>query len=131
MLTKGKLVDNTYINHLCYADDLAHIAENENDLQCLLDIVSVWCNRNCMSVNFSKTKVIHFRNQSVDKSDSYKYLGLVLNEYLDYSVTAKYVAQSATRALGLLISKFKQSGEMPFDVYKKLYDTTVWSVISY
>ena len=144
-LSKGILVDNTYINHLCYADDLALIAENENDLQCLLDIVSVWCNRNCMSVNFSKTKVIHFRNQSVDKSafqfkcgelninyaDSYKYLGLVLNEYLNYSVTAKYVAQSATRALGLLISKFKQSGGMPFDVYKKLYYTTVWSVISY
>ena len=55
-LTKGILVDNTYINHLCYADDLALIAENENDLQCLLDIVSVWCNRNCMSVNFSKQK---------------------------------------------------------------------------
>ena len=67
-LTKGILVDNTYINHLCYADDLALIAENENDLQCLLDIVSVWCNRNCMLVNISKTKVIHFRNQSVDKS---------------------------------------------------------------
>ena len=63
--------------------------------------------------------------------DSYKYLGLVLNEYLDYSVTAKYVAKSATRALGLLIWKLKQSGGLPFDVFKKLYDTTVWSVISY
>ena len=144
-LTKGILVDSMYINHLCYADDLALLAENENDLQFLLDTLSVWCNTNCMSVNLSKTKVIHFRNQSVDKSvfqfkcgglnidytDSYKYLGLVLNAYLDYSVTAKYVAKSATRALGLLISKFKQSGGMPFDVYKKLYDTTVWSVISY
>ena len=60
----------------------------------------------------------------------YKYLGLVLNEHLDYNVTAKYVAQSVTRALGLLISKFKQTGGMPFKVYKKLFDTTVWSVIS-
>ena len=108
-LTKGILVDGMYINHLCYADDLALLAENENDLQFLLDILSVWCNTNCMSVNFSKTKVIHFRNQSVvqfkcrgsniDYTDSYKYLGLILNEYLDYSVTSKYVAQSATRAL--------------------------------
>ena len=46
-------------------------------------------------------------------------------------MTAKYVAQSATRALGLLISKYKQAGGMPFDVFKKLFDTTVWSVISY
>lgn len=98
-----------------------------------------------MSVNLSKTKVIHFRNKSVEKSifqfkcgelyieftDKYRYLGLVLNEHLDYSVTAKYVAQSATRALGLLISKFKQMGGMPYDVYTKLFDSTVWSVISY
>ena len=67
----------------------------------------------------------------IDYTDKYKYLGLVLNEHLDYSVTAKYVAQSATRALGLLIAKYKQAGGMPFDVFKKLFDTTVWSVIIY
>ena len=32
-------------------------------------------------------------------------------------------------ALGLLISKFKQAGGLPFDVFKTLFDTTVWSVI--
>ena len=98
-----------------------------------------------MHINLSKTKVMHFRNQSMVKSDfqfkccdsvieytgTYKYLGLVLNEYLDYSLTAKYVAQSATRALGLLIFKFKQTGGMPYDVFTKLFDNTVWSVISY
>lgn len=144
-LNKGILIQNSYINHLFYADDLVLMAENENDLQCLLDILSNWGKRNCMRVNLSKTKIIHFRNQSVANSsfqfkcgesdieytDKYKYLGLVLNEHLDYSVTAKYVAQSATRALGLLISKFKQMGGMPYDVFTKLFDTTVWSVISY
>ena len=98
-----------------------------------------------MKTNYTKTKVLHFRNRTVTRStfqfrcedsiieyaDKYKYLSLVLNEHLDYSVTPKYVAQSATRALGLLISKYKQAGGMPFDVFKKLFDTTVWSVISY
>lgn len=144
-LNKGIVVDNSCINHLCYADDLILIADTEQDLQYLLDILAVWCNENCMTVNFKKTNVIQFRNQSVARSafqftcgdltieytDKYKYLGLVLNEHLDYSVTAKYVAQAATRALGLLLSKFKQSGGMPHDVFKKLFDTTVWSVISY
>lgn len=59
-----------------------------------------------------------------------KYLGLVLNEHLDISMTAKYGAQSAARALGLLISIFKQAGGLPFDMFKKLHDTTVWSLIS-
>ena len=64
-------------------------------------------------------------------TDRYKYLGLVLNEFLDLSVTAKFVAQSATRALGLLISKFESLDGMPMYVYSKLYDTMVWSVIDY
>ena len=123
-LNKGILINECYINHLFYADDLVLISETENDLQCLLDVLSNWCIKNSMRINLSKTKVMHFRNQSMDKQNfqlkccdsvieytgTYKYLGLVLNEYLDYSVTAKYVAQSATRALGLLISKFKQTG---------------------
>ena len=41
------------------------------------------------------------------------------------------MAKSATRALGLLISKFKQTGGKPFEVYKKLFGSTVWSVIDY
>ena len=70
-----------------------------------------------MKTNYTKTKVLHFRNGTVMRStfqfkcgesiieytDKYKYLGLVVNGHLDYSVTAKYVAQSATRALGLLL----------------------------
>ena len=52
-------------------------------------------------------------------TDKCKYLCLVLNEHLDNNVTVMYVAQSATRALGLLISKFEQTEGMPFEVYKK------------
>ena len=37
------------------------------------------------------------------------------------SYTAKIVAQSATRALGVLINKFKAHGGMPYETYTKLY----------
>ena len=46
-------------------------------------------------------------------------------------MTAKYAAQLATRALGILSSKCKQTGGMPYGVFTKLFDNTVWSVISY
>ena len=98
-----------------------------------------------MTVNMDKSKVMHFRNPSrqktqfkficsnneLDSVDKYRYLGLILNDTLDYNVTAKYVAQSATRALGLLISKFKAMGGMPYEVFSKLYDTIVWPTIRY
>ena len=41
------------------------------------------------------------------------YLGLMLHENLDLNITARTVAQSASRALGLLIAKSKALGGMP------------------
>ena len=46
-------------------------------------------------------------------------------------MTAKLVAQIASRALGLLIAKCKSAGGMPYDVFTKLYDSMVCPVISY
>ena len=55
----------------------------------------------------------------------------MLTDTLDYNVTAKHVAQSATRALGLIIAKFKALGGMPNEVFSKLYEACVWPTISY
>jgi hypothetical protein len=74
-----------------------------------------------MTVNPTKSNVVQFRTPSVPRSctefkcgdniihyaDCYTYLGLVLNEFLDYNITAKAVAASANRALGLVIAKCK------------------------
>ena len=68
---------------------------------------------------------------TLDIVDKYTYMGIVINEYLDYNVTAKTVAQSAGRALGLLIAKCKIMGGLSYDVYTKLYDAVVWPVISH
>ena len=128
-----------------YADDLVLLADNEIDLQLMLDNLSNWCLANHMLINPSKSQIVHFRQRSVPCSDflftcgtdqlniveQYVYLGLTLTEFLDYNVTAKLVSQSAGRALGLLIAKFKSLGGMPFDVYSKLYDFLVWPVIAY
>lgn len=92
-----------------------------------------------MTINAYKTKIMHFRGPSVERSkyvftccqvnieytDRYRYLGFVLTEQLNYHVTAKYVANSATRALGLLVSKYKALGKMPYEVFTKLYDIMV------
>ena len=88
---------------------------------------------------------MHFRNPSVtrtkfvfkcgdnvlDLCTQYKYLGLFLDEYLSYDVTACHVAQSAHRALGLLIAKDKLQGGFDYKVFTKLYDTLVSPIIEY
>ena len=124
---------------MLYADDIVLIADNAEDLQALINTLYEWCNINCMSVNPKKSNVVHFRPNSEQRCDfefkcgadeiatvdRYSYLSITLTEFLDYDITAKIIAQSASRALGLLIAKYKNIVGMPFDVFTKLFDSLV------
>ncbi len=95
----GVPVGHDRLGVLLYADDLDLIAESEAELQQMLDMLGVWCSRWRMKVNTDKTKVVHFRpgpatprstydfncgGTGIDCVDRYRYLGLVLTEFLDY-----------------------------------------------
>ena len=41
------------------------------------------------------------------------------------------VAQAASRALGLLIARYKSAGGLAYRVYTELYDSMVWAVVAY
>ena len=68
---------------------------------------------------------------SLTAVSEYTYLGLVINEFLDYGITAKAVAQSASRALGLIIAKCKIIGGVSYDVFTTLYESVVSPVVEY
>lgn len=72
-------------------------------------------------------------NSVLEYADRYTCLGIVLQEHLDYNVlvTASAVSQCASRALGLLIVKYKCTGGFTYDVFTKLYNSIVWPVIEY
>ncbi len=52
---------NAEMNILLYADDMVAVAENENNLQLLMDEIYKWCKMWRLKVNIEKTKVVHFR----------------------------------------------------------------------
>ena len=104
---------------LMYADDLVLLAQSENELQLLHNTLHKWCKTWQLEVNSTKSAVIHFRPQSFSathhnficgdgsillKSD-YRYLGIIINEFLNFNVTVKAVALSVHRALRKLILK--------------------------
>ena len=98
-----------------------------------------------MVCNQSKSNVIHFRQPSkpktcfnftcgnfdIDTVTKYKYLGLWFSEHLDLSVMAKALQDSASRALGVLISKYKAIGGMPLPCFRTLYDGMVSPILEY
>ena len=52
---------NDTVSILMYADDIALLAENETDLQYMINYLNQWCQTRVMKVNVEKTKTMHFR----------------------------------------------------------------------
>ena len=141
----GVPVNDELVSILLYADDVAIISENEKDMQCLLKYVNEWCKKWCMSINLTKSKVMHFRRKNVERcktpfklgndelqyTDSYKYLGVYFNEFLDFENHCQVLAESGTRALGAVIAKYKNIENMGFETFTKCVETSVYPVLEY
>ena len=141
----GIVIDGKKIASLLYADDVAVIADSTTDLQLILDAIHRWCLNWGISINSLKTKAIHFRNKRrmrsqyqprlgdavIDYCHEYKYLGYWINEFLDVNESLNRVFAKANSAMGVIMSKSKCLGGLPFDVYVKLYKTCIIPIISY
>ena len=133
------------VSILLYADDIVLLSDNEAKLQRMLCCHNDYCLSWGLTINFEKSKIMHFRprstkqtvtilrcgNNEMELVKQYKYLGLIFTEFLDLLTMAKTVAKSASRALGLLISKDKAFGGMPFKCYTRCYDALVQATINY
>ena len=136
---------NSFINILLYADDIILLAANENDLQFLLNIVENWCHRWRLEVNLTKTNIMHVRNPRCPQSrfmflfnhrvvsycKTYTYLGMTLDEFLSFQVSADAQAESAGRALGSLITKTIKNGGLPYKIFSMLFECAVCAVSDY
>ena len=132
--------DADHVSILLYDDDIVLLSDDELKMQTMLDCLNKWCRTWGLIINFDKSKAVHFKavssarikfnfvcgNSSLELVDQYKYLRIVFTEHLDLLQMSKIVAQSASRALGLLISKSKALGGMPYECFTKCYDTTVY-----
>ena len=137
--------ENVDVTSLLYADDLVIIAPSEEKLQCCLQYVNTWCNRWRMVVNEEKTEIVHFRKKSAGKTQyqfkygnsilnvnsKYRYLGLVLDEYLNFNTTSDVLAEAGGRALGGIKCKVKYIKDCGYSTYMKLYDTGVIPILNY
>ena len=141
----GISIGTAKLQCLLYSDDIVLFGESSPDLQGLIDILSGWCHKWRMKVNINKSKVMHFRslttpqtnyrflyrNENLETVNRYKYLGLVLNDHLDFNITAGVLADSAGRALGAIYSKFKYAQGLGFQTYSTIIHSGVTPITDY
>lgn len=83
-------------------------------MQAMLNKVYDKCKRWRVLINTEKSKVVHFRQSRIKRSeykfkiggnslqtvDKYKYLGVMFHEFKDYKVNAERFSEAGGRALG-------------------------------
>ena len=122
--------DEFQLSALLYADDIVLIAENELNLQGLLNIVENWCNKWQLEINLTKTNFMHVRkkrkartnvvfkfgSEVVQYCTSYKYLGTTIDEHINFETTVSILVESAGKALGSIITKMIKNGGFPYNL---------------
>ena len=117
---------------LLYADDIVLLAENENDMQYVLDILWKWCEKWRINVNISKSNIMHFRRDQLPRSTfnfkigtqpllivkQYRYLGVIFHEEMKFRKAAKTLLKGGGRALGAGISKIHYFKEIGFKTFE-------------
>ena len=140
-----KLETGDTINVLAYADDIVLLAENENDLQSLMDITAEWCFKWRISINPSKSSVVHFRRctkQMTSKQfklgvhelqivNEYRYLGVVLDCHGTNESLMNHLCGATSRALGSVISKTKANYDLGYKTFTKLLESCVFPIVDY
>ncbi len=133
-LNLGVSVDDIIISILTFADDLVIIVENKEELQSMIKCIESCCQKWRLKVNTDITKVVHFRsnrkrctefnftfdNSPLNVVNKYKCLGVILEEHLDFNLTASVLANAAGLALGSVISNFKTLKNVGFSTFSKI-----------
>ena len=114
-------------------------------MQELLGIVDNWCTRWRLEVNLTKTNIMHVRPsrkpqskftflfnwRPIEYCKNYKYLGITINEFLDYNYTTETLSDAAGRALSSIFCKTIKHGGLPYVTYTTLIESCINSIAHY
>ena len=131
---------------LLFADDTSLFGEDVEGLEQSLMVLDEWCSRWGMKMNVEKSAIIHFRKKSCLQTGhefsiggevipvvaKYKYLGCVIDEFLDLNAMVDDRVEAGRRALGSLLWGAQSTVGVLFGLtFKKLLDAMVQSVLLY
>ena len=98
-----------------------------------------------LKLNVEKSNIVHFRSKRQQRTDfnfnfgekeitvvdKYKYLGVFFDEYLTFETCAKILSESAGRALGGVIHKYRNLKDVGYYTFEKMYNAGVTAISDY
>ncbi|MEW8548219.1 MAG: reverse transcriptase family protein [Candidatus Thiodiazotropha sp.] len=130
---------------LLFADDVALLSDSVIGLQRQLNLLYDFCKDKKLQVNIRKTKVVVFKNgpmlarnekwtfdgQRLDVVNCFSYLGLSLSMQLSFNRMASDQATKAKRVLISLLNSLYDLGQLPKDIFFKIFDRKISPLLLY
>ena len=132
-------------NCLLYADDLVIFSKSSTGLQAILNKLEAFCEKAGLSVNLEKTKVMIFNNSGkslnnysfrygvnkLENAKSYKYLGLTLCPYGNFTLARQELKKVGLKALFKLRKEMGNHFRENIKLTIKLFDTLISPILLY
>jgi hypothetical protein len=130
---------------LLFADDIALLSDTPGGLQNQLNILKLCCDKLHLTVNEDKSKIMVFRNGGkLSKYESWTYdnaplevvnkfcyLGFTFTTMLSPAIGTKHLCAKAKSASSLICQAFQNCTLMTKDVFFKLFESKVQSILLY
>ena len=126
---------------LLFADDTTLMAESDEEMKKSLQCLQSWCEKWSVEINVGKSAGMHMRKRGVDRCSSifqigedvipmvstYKYLGCMVDEFLECSSMVEHRVQLGSQALCVWLRRCQEfvgevSGKSFMQLMKSLVD---------
>ena len=132
-------------NCLLYADDLVIFARSPEGLQRILNKLESFCEKVDLTVNLDKTKVMIFNNSGkslnnysfkygtnkLENTKSYRYLGLTLCPYGNFTLARQELKKASLKALFKLRNEMGNHFSENIKLTFKLFDALISPILMY
>ena len=133
---------STTVQEVLYADDLALVAEQRQDLQGMLSVVDMVCKKWGMAISIEKSKVlavgggevtapICLNNQTLEEVESFTYLGSSIDKSGKASAEVDIRIEKGGRAYQMWRKKVFRSANLSKATKMRVFRTLVMSVLLY
>ena len=133
---------------IAYADDIAVViggntrAELEQKAEKTLKTLQEWCERNKLQLSKEKTVYMLLKgklqrnptvraNTSIKRVKTIKYLGVILDENLNFNDHINYVCNKTLKIMNKIISIGQQRFHLPLAVIHRYHDAIMAAMMSY
>ena len=139
---QGYPLGDENVNIICYADDATLIADNEDDLQRLLNRFSHSCAKFDLKISPTKTKSLiiskvplkcnlQVNNTKVEQVTSLNYLGVQITSSKDLTTEVRHQAIKASRISGCLNETIWSNKYLRTEAKVRIYKSIVRPTLTY